>query len=473
MLTKIGQLSQELARTNPWWRGPDWQARDPDLRRAEMSELSYESPALCDLPVGNVYVLRGPRRVGKTVAVKQRIARLIADGVEPRAIVRVAADGWDDSDIRNLPQTPRLPRLADGTRRWWFIDEASAVKGDWAAQVKWLRDNDPEFSLDTVVLSGSDAPALTEAIGRLSGRRGRNDDLARTMLPIGFRTFVTLTEFDVPSVDAIALDDVHSPRAREAIDALLPWLDILVHAWETYLEYGGFPVSVSAAKRGDALPTDFANDLFDVVFRDAFAASNLSESKTAALYSRVVEGMGNPVNITSIANDLGIPFHTVVRHTEYLRDSFLSWTCSRRAENTWLALEGAQEKIYASDPLLARLMHVRNQHRPDVDPTILAEMQIGMAIRRRQVAAGATWTGEDRLFYWRTPTRKEIDFVSEDLGGAAVEGKYTEQRWRQESATVNASQWRGVLATRNVLDTDSRDKAWAVPAALLAYIIDT
>jgi hypothetical protein len=162
-----------------------------------------------------------------------------------------------------------------------------------------------------------------------------------------------------------------------------------------------------------------------------------------------------------------------VRHTEYLRDSFLSWTCSRRAANTWLALVGAQEKIYASDPLLARLMHVRNQHRPDVDPTILAEMQIGMAIRRRQVAAGATWTGEDRLFYWRTPTRKEIDFVSEDLGGAAVEGKYTEQRWRQESATVNASQWRGVLATRNVLDTDSRDKAWAVPAALLAYIIDT
>jgi hypothetical protein len=119
-------------------------------------------------------------------------------------------------------------------------------------------------------------------------------------------------------------------------------------------------------------------------------------------------------------------------------------------------------------------MHLRNVARPDIDPTVLTEMQIGVAIRRRQVAEGASWTGEDRLFYWKTPSRKEIDFVSEDLGGSAIEGKYTEtDRWRGESATLNASEWKGILATRNVLDTTQRDKAWAVPAAFLAFLIDT
>lgn len=37
---------------------------------------------------------------------------------------------------------------------------------------------------------------------------------------------------------------------------------------------------------------------------------------------------------------------------------------------------------------------------------------------------------------------------------------------------IDASEWDGILCTRNVLDLD-RDQAWAVPAALLAYTLDT
>ena len=121
-------------------------------------------------------------------------------------------------------------------------------------------------------------------------------------------------------------------------------------------------------------------------------------------------------------------------------------------------------------------MHVRNEHRPDVDPT---------APRRdadRHGGEAATGCGGRLVDRERTgksstgerPTRKEIDFVSDDLGGAADRGRVApRERWRPESATVNASEWRGVLATRNMLDTGSPDKAWAVPAAMLAYLIDT
>lgn len=473
MTTRIGQLSQELSRTNPWWRTAGWEARDPDLLRATASSLEYESHALDDLAPGNLYLLRGPRRVGKTVTVKQTISRLIGGGVAPRSIIRVAADGWDENDIRKLPQMPGLPRVAENTIRWWFIDEISAVKGDWPAQIKWLRDNDPTFGADTVVLTGSNAAALTLAAGQLPGRRGHNVRLARTLLPIGFRTFVELTEQDVPEGPRLPLAGLRTPAAEQAFDDLLPWLDSLVRAWESYLEYGGFPAAVTAARRGDPVPLDFVNDMFDVVFRDAFSTSSLSETRTSALYSRLMTGSGSPLSLRSVAADIDIHHETVGRHVAFLRDSFLSWTCPQRENKVWLALERGQEKFYASDPILARLMHLRHEQRPDIDPTILTEMQLGMALRRRQVADGASWTGEDRLFYWRTPTRKEIDFISEDMGGTAIEGKYTEDRWRGESATLNASEWRGILATRNVLDTSGRDKAWAVPASFLAFLIDT
>ena len=74
----------------------------------------------------------------------------------------------------------------------------------------------------------------------------------------------------------------------------------------------------------------------------------------------------------------------------------------------------------------------------------------------------------------RTPARKEIDFVGEHLGGVAVEGKYTQSSWLSEAATVNASSYTGILATRNLLDTSpGTDRAWAIPAGLLAFLLDT
>ena len=132
-----------------------------------------------------------------------------------------------------------------------------------------------------------------------------------------------------------------------------------------------------------------------------------------------------------------------------------------------------QEKLYAVDPLIARLAHLRNERRADVDPTVLTEMQIGMALRCRVLADRPAVGNDEFLFHVRTPARKEIDFVSEALGRVAIEGKYGEDgNWRGEAATVNASEWDGILVTRNVLDTGS-DRAWAVPAGILCYLLDT
>jgi hypothetical protein len=94
--------------------------------------------------------------------------------------------------------------------------------------------------------------------------------------------------------------------------------------------------------------------------------------------------------------------------------------------------------------------------------------------RNNELGTGADWAGEKQLFYLGTPTRKEVDFVGETLAGAVVEGKYTEGgHWLREAATVNASGYRGLLTTRNVLDTRAGvTGAWAVPACVLAVLID-
>lgn len=476
MATKLGQMATELARTNPWWRDPSgWAATDPDLRPVTATALGYRTPCLDNLAPGALHLLRGPRRVGKTVAVKQAIEGLLAAGTAPNAIVRVAADGWSANDLRTVVQNAALPPVPMGQPRWWFLDEVTAVTGDWATQVKWLRDNDPDFAVATVVLTGSSADKLTAASGVFAGRRrGRSADTDRTLLPMGFASFARLLDSTLPSLGRVALSALRDVETERLYRQLIPWSDVLTRLWEVYLRYGGFPTSVAAAAAGEPEQQTFIDDLFDVIFRDAFAVSQLSTSTTTALFERVMTSMASPLNMNNIATDLSLSPETVRRHVGYLTDAYLVWRCPHWAEPMWKARERAQDKIYAVDPLIARVAHLRNPSRADVDPTVLTEMQLGMAIQRSAYLSGALWADEEFLFYTRTATRKEIDFISEKLAGVALEGKYTDGgKWAREAATVNASRWRGILASRSVLDTTSKDGAWAVPAAFLTYLLDS
>ena len=473
MATTLGQIATELSRTNPWWRGPGWAETDIDLRAVAARALGYRSTCLNDLAPGGLYLLRGPRRIGKTVVVKQRIEELLATGTPATAVVRVAADGWSAKDLRTVVQNSALPPPPPGQRRWWFLDEVTAVTGDWAQQVKWLRDNDPGFAEATVVLTGSSAGQLTAASGVLAGRRGAITNADRTLLPLGFRTFATLLDPSLPNLGPVALSSLRDRSTAGTYQTLLPWLDPLLRLWELYLAYGGFPVCVAAARDGQGVPAHFVNDIFDVVFKDAFAHSQLSTTTTTALVERLMAAMAAPLSMSNIAADLDLSPESVRRHVSYLRDAYLVWHCPQKEPKNWTPRERAQDKVYAIDPLVARLAHLRNPERGDVDPTVLNEMQIGMAIQRAARRVGAPAQDDQFLFHARTPARKEIDFVARNLAGVAIEAKYTDTgRWAGEAATVNASDWDGVLATRTILDTRPTT-AWAVPAAFLAFMIDT
>lgn len=422
-----------------------------------------------------MYVLRGPRRVGKTVAVKHLVVDLLASGVPATAIVRVAVDGWAAKDIRTLTRNATLPRVPPGVHRYWLLDEITSVTGDWPEQLKWLRDNDPEFGEATVVLTGSSVTGLTDAVGVLAGRRGRGVHLDRTLLPMGFRQFARhVVPGVLPPAEALPLNGLKAPAAADVFRDLTPWLDDLVRAWELYLMYGGYPVAVAAAKAGESVPAWFVNDLLDIVANDAFRTSQLAETVEMALLERLWSTITSFAVYSKIGQDLGVTHEVVARHVGFLRNAYLLWPCPQKQDKAWTAKERAQDKVYAVDPLLARLPHLRNPARADVDATALTEMQLGNAVRRRIVSEAPASLTDHAVFHVRTPSRKEIDFVSAHLGGVAIEGKYTEGAWRSEAATVDASAWSGLLATRNVLDLPlDRAKAWAVPASMLAYVLDT
>lgn len=195
-----GQLTRMLAAGNPWWRSADWERDDRDLRRLAASPLDYEPAPLAGLEPGGLYVLRGPRRVGKSVELKREIGRLIGAGVEPRRIVHFACDELGRGDLQRLVRAGRdvLTRGVEGPR-YWFLDEITSVLS-WPEAIKWLRDN-TAFGDDCVVLTGSSARDLAAAQKQLAGRLGAAEHSDRLLLPMSFRSFCR----------ALGIDDVPRP----------------------------------------------------------------------------------------------------------------------------------------------------------------------------------------------------------------------------------------------------------------------
>lgn len=192
------EFNRQLVHSCSWWRQPrGWELDDPDLREIRDSRLDYEPAVLKDIVPDGLYVLRGPRRVGKSVEVKRAIAGLIHGGVQPRQIIHFACDGLRPRELRQVARVGRDQATAgiDGPR-YWFLDEITAVQG-WPSEIKWLRDN-TAMRQDCVVLTGSSSLDLDEARNELAGRRGGAGRSDRLLLPMSFRSFFGQLHHDAP-----------------------------------------------------------------------------------------------------------------------------------------------------------------------------------------------------------------------------------------------------------------------------------
>lgn len=494
-LPTIQDLRDILARTS-WWAEPrTWILRDPDLRRAREAPFDYSAGVLGDLTPGGLHLLRGPRRVGKSVEVKKKVRQLIDDGEDARRIIHLAADQLTAADLRRAVDAA-ADLMPVEERRYWFIDEITAITDGWPAAIKWLRDNDSSFAMDTVVLTGSSAANLTEAVKALAGRRGNAVNSDRILLPMSFRDFHRIrSSYAADQVGGrppnelgpFAVEDLTHAKLTAAVRTLAPWIHRLVDTWEDYLTVGGFPQAVAAYLIGDgesrfdlssgitegpamgdpALGRTLKQSLLDVIHGESFRKAAWSLTQTDTFVQRLARGIASPTNCHDIGTDIGTSSNTVRRRIDALRESFVVWPCHR--EHDLRPALRSQEKTYFTDPIYSRLSP-RAQPVTDFGPA--SEQQLGMALVRsfaRDDPGG--FLNFDAVLHHRTPTRKEIDFVGPGFGDLAIESKYVDgDRWRRAARTMRASRWRGMIATRGALDLGDPE-LMAVPTAVLVWLI--
>ena len=463
-----GQLGRALIEQNPWWVFEDWARDDPDLRGlAANVPFEYRPLPLAGIAPDGLYLLLGPRRVGKSVELKRAVVELVASGVEPRRIVYFSCDALRATDLpklfraaRNLTRIPNAPR-------YWLLDEITSVAG-WAAVIKGERDQ-TRLRDDCVVLTGSSSRDLQDAVAELAGRHGRETaDAERLLLPMPFRAFCRAIGVEgLPDIPPVRPRDVFMSR-RIVEDGQLYW-PRLADAWQSFLRVGGYPRAVEGFVTGGRVPLAFIQDLWDVIRGEAFRTISMTAPETLALLNRLAVSLAGTINASDMARDLDLRDNARVEaRITALVSAFLGVRCYQ--DDDGRANVNAQRKFYFTDPLLARLAHLRDRGYADPDDSRVTEQQVGLALHRaieREQPGSFVQASEVRYWVNRT-TRAEIDFVGR-LVGAGCEVKYVDEGWRGAARTLLAHGPGGVVVTRSAFALDG--DAVAIPAGLYVWLI--
>jgi len=466
------EIDRELTAANPWWRDPDnWQASDVQLRGARESALDYDPRPLDDLTAGGLYILRGPRRVGKSTALKKLIARRLDVGTPPRAILHVSVEGRTAQDVVDIVRRGATTWLqGEPGQRLWVIDEVTGVDGPWPESIKRLRDSDPYFSADTVILTGSSAANFEAARKQLAGRR-HTERSDRTLFQMGFRDVCRALGIELPAPPCLApasLGDTEVIRA--AVADVRPWLTELIEAWDRYLLIGGYPqaVELELSAPGTAGNVALRDALWDVIQGDALADSDLTPTRTQKMLRSITASLGSLYSVQGLAAAMNVGHATAGARLDALRRAFLAFPVYR--EQGLAPRPQSQAKWYFTDPRLARLAAEFGAGSPP-DLTAVSEQQIALALLRalEEDAPGAA-IRHDSLLYYRSRTRAEIDFVSPAFSQTCVESKFVDRAWGRAFQTIEASGRRtGIVATR--AGTQEHEGGWALPAALVAFLL--
>lgn len=459
-----------------------WVGSDQMLRARAAYDLGYRSSLLDDVASGPVddklVVLRGARRVGKSVLLKDTAARLCERrDMDARQLIYVPADGMRSSDLNRLAKLGReLTRSIGEARRIWLLDEVTGVPG-WTQRLKYLRDN-TEMAQDTVICTGSswDADAELER-DLLAGRAGAsNQRRSRILHPMSFRDVLAVSGRDVPLALSVAPWALQDHEAREAVESLELFIDDLDLAWQSYLTSGGFPRAVAEHRQTGAVGEAFLRDLVAWLHRDIDPDS--AEDSVPRLLSALQTRSSSPLNRRALAVDLGYGSSQAagLRLIRLVRAYAAVWC--HQVDEDGRSVAGAQSKLYLCDPLLASLPSLLRAGLPPADFTRLTEAALAVALARTidRLQPGR-WQDGDSIGYIRTGAGREIDLAPIPVPSASgtrrtvpIEAKWVAAGWRADARVIEGKLGAGLLGTRTTLDISR--PVWALPAPMLALLLE-
>lgn len=253
------------------------------------------------LPTGEIIVLRGIRRSGKSTLMINHIRHLMESGVDKKEILFVNFEdprfnGDLNSDLLEQIFEVFKEFVNNDTKPHIFLDEVQHV-AQWE---KWALTG-YELNRAQFYVTGSSSKLLSREFGAaLSGRF-----LAIDVYPLGFKEYLLFKDFPVPEKTTMISHKL-----------------LYKKAFNDYLRAGGFPKTCSLDD--DLRREEILMYYETIILKDIVARHNLKNYenvKKVSLY--LLSNIGKPFNLNKARTALTLSYDLADKYFEYLKDTFL------------------------------------------------------------------------------------------------------------------------------------------------------
>ena len=317
---------------------------------------------------GKVFVLYGPRRVGKTELIKKLTIGF--DG-------KIYSGTGDNQELRDLLASQKLSLLQTAFNGYQllFIDEAQRIP-EVGYGLKLLIDHFPDM---VIIVTGSSSFDLSNKIGEpLTGR-----NKVRTLFPI-------------------SVLELYSQFGGMHVLQLL----------ENLMIFGAYPDVLNANSQEDK--KEFLFDIRDsYLFKDILELENVrNPSKLTDLLKLLAFQIGQEVSLNELGNSLGIAKQSVERYLDLLEKTFIIKKVGGFSRNLRKEVVKTARYYFWDNGIRNAIINNFNPPGQRNDVGMLWENFLFME-RLKTKSYKRTFSND---YFWRTYDRQEIDLVEEREG---------------------------------------------------------
>lgn len=404
-------LLEKMYHQNPWWEKEDLIQEDYHVHQLLKTKAVFLNESFLKHPFKDgVYIVTGPRQIGKTTHLKLLIQRGITEKNRTNFLYFNCDILDTKKEIVELVET-YLRTYPSRGRKFILLDEITAVP-DSILAIKYLIDAGKNEKI-TYILTGSSTVNIKKTGEFLPGRRGKGKNFV--FLPMSFADFIHVRYPDQET----QWDQKESlEKFYIKINGKIP----LHKELERYLMCGGIPRIINDYL-GDG-KIDLDNFL---LYRDWIISEISKNGKREAIVKiileRILMSIGSEVSYNAFVADSAIGSHnTIYDYLNFLEDAFVIRQIYHYNYHQKKIHFRKNKKIYLRDPFLFWLVNWWLGGDPHAYRTNLKENIFISRMMENVVFLHLESLFGDMYFY---RDGREIDFIYRHC---AFECKYQQQK---------------------------------------------
>ena len=306
------EILEKIIRQSPWLESESLINQDFHINEAQKNKYIFKNKDFFALDFkSGVYILTGPRQIGKTTHLKYLIQSKI-NAENKSNFLYFNCDLLDKkSDIVDL-----VEKFLDNfpNKKWptfIILDEITSIK-DSILAIKYLIDQGLKNNI-IYILTGSSAVNIKKTGEYLPGRRGAGQDFV--FLPVTFRNFLK-TQYPEINLNFLKNETVEKFYLR------LSKKISLEKELNKYLISGGIPKIINNFLQDQYISLENFNIYKNWLISEV-AKSGRKENFVKIIINRILNSMSHDVSYNAFTSDTGIGSHnTIYDYLTFLEDAF-------------------------------------------------------------------------------------------------------------------------------------------------------